>query len=498
MDRKRTRQFGFRTILLTYGICITAVIVAVAFFLFTRLYSVINDMEDCIDQYVTLDNAGRELQQAKMSFIVFFDTIKRGSAGSDDPAAALEQASSTAAYHRYRARLDIMTMPADYERSHEQYFLNRGIVNGLEYLDEISSQIEKDKNKVSPQTYGLYYQTLKVFDYLHDYTANLYIATAVKDNITISLSSMLYIQKLKYLSIIALLIIMMVSISAVFGITRYLNCNVVEVMNAADAITEEKFDNPDLLLVGPREFIVLKGKMNSMKHRLKERHDLEKKLHRQELEQEQTSRELEKARYLSLQAQIDPHFLFNTLNVISHTALFENASGTVKLINSLASVFRYRLEFKNEVTLADEITFVREYLEIQQARFGERLKYKLDDPALYNDFTIPPFVIQPFVENAVRHGIEPKETGGTVIVAISREGDSIHVTIEDDGVGVPEHFALPQRFSESQQHHIGIANVVNRLAMYFSNDFCVSINRVNKDGGTRAEIVMPVARKVVE
>jgi two-component system, sensor histidine kinase YesM len=497
MDQKSTRQFGFRMILLTYGICITAVIVAVAFFLFTRLYSVINDMEDCIDQYVTLDNAGRELQQAKMSFILFFDTIKSGSVGSDDPAAELEQASATAAYHRYRARLDIMTMPADYERSHEQYFLNRGIVNGLEYLDEISSQIEKDKNKVSPQTYGLYYQALKVFDYLHDYTSNLYIATAVKDNITISLSSMQYIQKLKYLSIIALLIIMTVSISAVFGITRYLNCNVVEVMNAADAITEEKFDNPDLLLVGPREFIVLKDKMNSMKHRLKERHDLEKKLHRQELEQEQTSRELEKARYLSLQAQIDPHFLFNTLNVISHTALFENASGTVKLINSLASVFRYRLEFKNEVTLADEITFVREYLEIQQARFGERLKYKLDDSARCKDFTIPPFVIQPFVENAVRHGIEPKETGGTVTVAISRGGDSIHVIIEDDGVGVPEHFALPQRFSESQ-HHIGIANVVNRLAMYFSNDFCVSINRVSKEGGTRVDIVMPVARKVVE
>lgn len=491
--KKHEHQFGFRTILLSFGICLTAVIVSVALFLFTKLYSVINDMEECIDQYITLDNAGRELQQAKISFENFFDVLSKNTGVSDETATNIEEASSTASYHRYRALLDIKTLDADYAKSHEQYFLNRSIVNGLEWIDDICTDLEKNRKNFTPQTYSQYYQVKKTFDYLLDYTSNLYMATAVKDNLKPSLSSMEYIKKLKYLSVFALLVIMVGSTIIVFGITRYLNHNVVEMISAADSITEEKFDVPDLALTGPREFVVLKDKMNGMKKSLKERHDLEKKIHRQELEQEQTSKELEKTRYLSLQAQIDPHFLFNTLNIISHTALFENAFSTVKLINSLASIFRYRLEFKNEVTMCDELTFLRQYLEIQQARFGERLKYKIDCPESLNQFTLPPFVIQPFVENAVRHGIEPKENGGTVTVSVMREEENIIVKIEDDGVGIPEHFALPQRFSDVQ-HHIGISNVVNRLALYFNNNFCVSMNRVNSEGGTRVELTMPLLK----
>ena len=134
-----------------------------------------------------------------------------------------------------------------------------------------------------------------------------------------------------------------------------------------------------------------------------------------------TKRELEKARYNALQSQINPHFLFNTLNTISRTALFENAPSTVDLIDNLAAVFRYTLKHNEDVTLAEEIQFIREYLTIQQYRFKERLSFSILLGEELKEMRIPPLILQPLVENAMIHGLEPKVEGGSIAIEATKK-----------------------------------------------------------------------------
>lgn len=121
-----------------------------------------------------------------------------------------------------------------------------------------------------------------------------------------------------------------------------------------------------------------------------------------ELKIAEMNRSLKEAQFLSLQSQISPHFLFNTLNTISRTSMFEKAPNTVKLIESLSNIFRYTLNRQNRiVTLSEEINILNEYMHIQQIRYGARLSFKvlcdLDLPSI----NIPIFTLQPLIGNAI-------------------------------------------------------------------------------------------------
>jgi two-component system, sensor histidine kinase YesM len=479
---------GFRTLLLTFTFCMLGAVLSVVMIFFMQIYSVINDMSARITQYITIDQLSNELQAGKEAFSRFFSTVESGETIS------IEQDAQTAAVLRYKALLTIKTLNADYAESPQKYFLNRAIINGLDFINQKSVQLEESSTNLKPETYKCYYQVLKVYDYLLQYTNYLYLSAAVSNDAKASARNIRRIRLLKILSGIFIVFIVAASIISALIITRSLARHVDAMVGAADTITQGYFTTPDLPLTGPREFITLKDKINCMKHRLGEQIELEKQLHAQDLEHEKITKELERARYLSLQAQINPHFLFNTLTVISNTALFEHADNTRNLINSLAGVFRYRLEFNNEVTLAAELKFVEQYLAIQKARFGDRISYTITSDQKLAGLTIPPFVIQPFVENAVIHGIEPLARGGEVTVSVRKgPGQTAIIRISDNGTGIPLNFSVSFLESDSQNQHIGITNVINRLTMYFGKQLAVCIRRKNKTGGT--VVVLQIPRK---
>jgi len=216
---------------------------------------------------------------------------------------------------------------------------------------------------------------------------------------------------------------------------------------------------------------------------------LEKTVHRQELERIKTTRELEKARYQTLQSQINPHFLFNTLNVISRTALFEGAHTTVDLLDSLASIFRYSLQLHDDVTLQEELQFVRRYLTIQQHRFKERLRFSVESPADLDELRIPPLIIQPFVENAMIHGLEPKVEGGEVAIAVIEEAGQVLITVTDTGVGIDP--ARIDAVTAKDSRRIGIRNITDRLELYYKGRASVAIAPANGGEGTRVSIRLP-------
>jgi GAF domain-containing protein len=173
----------------------------------------------------------------------------------------------------------------------------------------------------------------------------------------------------------------------------------------------------------------------------------------------------------ALRAQINPHFLFNALNTLAYLTR-SDPKVAENVVLALAAMFRFVLDAtrREEVKLSEEIEFIRSYLEIEQARFGSKLRYSIDMPAELGDYPIPPMLIQPLVENAVRHGISPQPAGGCVSVRASLRDDLLSITVEDDGAG----FSRDGQSGKYAGHGIGLANVRERVARISgAGRFCV-------------------------
>lgn len=202
----------------------------------------------------------------------------------------------------------------------------------------------------------------------------------------------------------------------------------------------------------------------------------------------------------SLQSQINPHFLFNTLNTLSKKAYLEGAPETSELISSVSELLRYNLRRLDvSVTLHDELRGLEEYMAIQKARFMERVHYvyDIDDQCL--SFEIPSLTLQPFVENAFIHAIEPSEAGGEIAIAIKDQEDHVVIQIIDNGTGMPVEradFIMSGKQGEFPGEHkelstgIGIHNVIRRLQLFYETEDIISIVTSPVEG-TEIKLILP-------
>ena len=195
--------------------------------------------------------------------------------------------------------------------------------------------------------------------------------------------------------------------------------------------------------------------------------------------------QLGQARLQSLRMQLQPHFLFNTLNAIS-TLVQTNPSVAQEMIASLGQMLRLSLDSapNPEVPLEQELKFLDAYLEIARMRFGDRLEVRFDVAPETGDALVPTFILQPLVENAVRHGIEPGIARGTIEINVRHTGETLCLSIRDTGVG------LAGEAAGGAQNGIGIANTRARLqSLYPGRHHFVVRNAAA--GGCVAELEIP-------
>ncbi|WML38028.1 histidine kinase [Neobacillus sp. OS1-2] len=208
----------------------------------------------------------------------------------------------------------------------------------------------------------------------------------------------------------------------------------------------------------------------------------------------------------SLQNQINPHFLFNTLNTVSKMAYLEEAEQTSRLIVSVAALLRYNLsDFNKASTLREEVRIVKEYFFIQQTRFGERIEFATDIDDSCLDIEIPSLILQPLVENAFIHGVESFEENAEIRLRIYRKRDRIHVEVIDNGDGMDE--ATKKRLltyvegadseevyepekSKGHSTGIGVKNVIRRLQLFYQRNDIVEIESELKKG-TNFRLTIP-------
>ena len=202
------------------------------------------------------------------------------------------------------------------------------------------------------------------------------------------------------------------------------------------------------------------------------------------------------ARLRALRYQLNPHFLFNTLNAISTLVVEERSREAAAMLARLSEFLRLTLDGGSaaEIPLAEEIEFVRRYLEIEQIRFGERLRVHVavDDAAL--PVLVPALLLQPLVENAVRHAVAPREEGGRIEIEARRHGSGLLLRVVDDGGGL---VAAPDAAGGAGRG-IGLANTRERLRQCYGGDGRLELrDGADGAGGLEVRIEIPVREPVL-
>lgn len=191
----------------------------------------------------------------------------------------------------------------------------------------------------------------------------------------------------------------------------------------------------------------------------------------------------------ALQAQINPHFLYNTLDSINWMLIEKEEYEISDIVISLGEILRYSIGGKEQIVeLKDELKYVRRYLCIQKNRMEERLDYKLDIADDTLQCRVPKLILQPIIENAVLHGIEPKKEGGHVKITARREGEYLIIAVWDNGVGMQEEVLNKLRLEifekQINSDNVGMPNIQRRLELHYGHGSTMEIQSIWKQGTT--------------
>jgi two-component sensor histidine kinase len=214
--------------------------------------------------------------------------------------------------------------------------------------------------------------------------------------------------------------------------------------------------------------------------------DSRRRLREREVHALRVETQLAEARLANLQLQLQPHFLFNTLHTIAGLVRDGRSESSVAIIAGLSDLLRYSLDNagRNLVPLAEEVEVVQRYLEIQQARFPDRLRFVIDVAAETRDAAVPTLLLQPLVENAIRHGIAESTSAGRIEVHTRRDGDDVIIEIVDDGAPL----------AHGWREGVGLSSTRRRLEHLYGDRG--SIELANLDRGVVARVRIPHSREL--
>ncbi|MDW7674049.1 MAG: histidine kinase [Bacillota bacterium] len=382
----------------------------------------------------------------------------------------------------------------------------RTLTNMHEYQQELTQELLA-YNRFDPGMYEQITYLRTLYSYMNrqaqmlsmsylDYSSSEYIATLDKSTDRVNKIYFVIIV-FSFLSIITAMILSM-----------DLLATLDKVSNTANSLSNGKFDIPDLEANDFVELNTVANTLNNMKKDIKEyilelseKAEIELQLNKEKLTNVEKDKLLKEAELLTLQMQMNPHFLFNTLNMIGRTAMFEDTDNTVKLIESISEILRYNLDNKGKlVPLEKELSVLEAYIYIQQMRFQERIAFSLEVTSeikqQIRNINIPPMIFQPIVENAIIHGLKDTVKAGQVDIKLIKEDSSLKVVISDNGVGISEEI-ISQILNNQQpikegvnKTSNGILNVKKRLELNYEQDDLLKIDS-QLGQGTAITLIIP-------
>jgi sensor histidine kinase YesM len=458
---------------------------------------VVNYSLDGFRQIVDENETSYAFQQAFASEVQAFENYARNR--SEENHLALQDACEMT--DKY-----LEMLPYDYRKvGSERYAIIWSLRNSYPIYKDIRNNIT-NMNVMDPSYItGLYY-IYHVQDYLKSY------ANRLLQN-TLESGSKKYRRKVPFLYSIPYFILAIgtILVACVLYMARIMNRTFVSpVMRLAFVsrkIAQNDFGEEDLEAESRDEMGELVSAFNKMRQAmadyirtLQEKSEVEIKLHREEMERLEMEKRLHATQFELFRSQMNPHFLFNTFNMISCMAKLENAMMTERMISSMSNLFRYNLKTTEAlVPLSRELDVIRDYMYIQQMRFGSRIQYEIQCKVKDEDCLVPAFTLQPLVENAVIHGISRKEKGGRILVRIWKTQDTdmrnitVVVSVADTGEGISPGRLCEVQGALKEQHTatigIGIGNIYKRVHMMREDG---DLRLYSKEGvGTVVQVIVP-------
>ena len=210
---------------------------------------------------------------------------------------------------------------------------------------------------------------------------------------------------------------------------------------------------------------------------------------------------MKEAELRSLQAQINPHFLFNTLNAGAQLAMMEGADKTTEFIQNMADFFRYNIKsIDKDASLREELELVDKYIYILNVRFDGEIHFHKDTDGTLDNTRVPSMILQPIVENAVNYGIRNIEREGHIYLKTYRKGDLVYISIADNGVGMSQDKieqiltgdGIAADPDKNDSNGIGLGNVIERVRIFTGREDVMEILSAGEDKGTEFIIKVPL------
>lgn len=399
-----------------------------------------------------------------------------------------------------RSERCIRSLPFDYDRiGEERYARTWNVKNGYENY----SASREDILNMDTRSEGFISRLYKVYGmqgYIQDYSRRLVQVTLKEGNENYQKRVPVF-YNMPYLILLFSVVMMVVAICLTRLLSGTLIQPILRLAHCSRKIARNDFSGEDLTVPNKDEMGELVSAFNKMKHAtegyintLKKNNEMAELLHKEEMERVEMEKQLDTARLELLKSQINPHFLFNTLNMIGCMAKLEDASTTEKMIFSMGNLFRYNLKTSDQfVPLEQELKVVQDYVYIQQMRFGVRIRYDSSIEVDAGKVIIPAFTLQPVVENAVIHGLSKKESGGRLHLRIWQTEEFVTISVADTGLGMTKEQcrqleeALKGR--KTSRVGIGLGNIYKRIHILYEHGDMRIYSRAGC--GTVVQMVIP-------
>lgn len=376
------------------------------------------------------------------------------------------------------------------------------------YLKLVDLSVDAKRGNNIERYKANYEEASKMYDYIrsHISTLNNELFKHNSNNYEILRASLSY---LEIITTSVLLFIMAFNILLIILVTRRITGPLMKLTKSANEISAGNFDidlvpvkSSDEVGIVTKAFNTMTVSIHQYIKKIKESMELESQMKEKEL---RMTNHLKDAQLKYLQAQINPHFLFNTLNAGAQLAMMEGADKTTLFIENMADFFRFNIKsFDQDSTLRDEIKLVDTYVYILNVRFSGKINfYKEIDESVLN-YKVPSMILQPVVENSVNYGIRDIDYEGKICLKALQTKESIIITIYDNGAGMEqktidrilsldiENDNIEREINITKDSNgIGLGNVINRLKLYYNEENIFHIHSDGSNKGTTVTIIIP-------
>ena len=491
--KNKLLRFTLQTKLLLAFIATTVIILIVNVYMYYNINQMITQLDEIYLSNVSLNELAESLREVQDNMTDYLNT-KTSDAMEEYYRAEQE-------YSNQIHKLNDITTNNRLQR------MEKNIRNISESYLEMTNQTIEAKRGRNVEKYKIRYEkATELYEYIGTYLYSLNNEQFMENTgsyKTLSLS----LRYTEYVSLTILLIIVFCNIIIITIITKSITKPIRILAETANQVAKGNFE-VQLVEVRTHDEIAVVGKafnkmvvsLNEYINQIKDSMEKERQMKERELMMET---HLKDAKLRYLQAQINPHFLFNTLNAGAQLAMMEEADRTYEYIQNVADFFRYNVKKNNEtVTLEEEIELVDNYIYILNVRFSGDIHYEKRIEHTMKDqlsrIRIPSMILQPIVENCINYGIRNIEWQGLVVLSIYEREDYVGISIKDNGIGISKEMIsniMNNRLIESDDstdsNGVGLNNVISRLRLFFDYEDAFEILSDGENKGTEVIISIP-------